>query len=157
MILLGIDPGLATTGFGLIEKKAVNQFICLDYGIIATKPNLSLGDRLVEIQKNLDELLKNSHPDYTALEELFFSKNIKTGLLVAQARGVILELLTRKNIPVMEIKPNTVKATLTGFGHAEKSQIQFMTKKLLNLPAIPKPDDAADALALAITCGMTLR
>lgn len=157
MIILGIDPGLATIGFGLIDKQQHNKFVCLDYGTIQTKPTFSIPERLTQIRTDLEKLLETSKPKQVAVEELFFSKNIKTGIQVAEARGVILEVINSKNIPLFEIKPNEVKSIVAGYGHAEKQQIQTMTKKLLNLPTTPKPDDAADALAIALTCGFLLR
>lgn len=153
MKILGIDPGIATTGFGLIEKKAYNQYVCLDYGIIKTKSTLSNAERLTQIRNDLEELLKISKPDHIGIEELFFSQNVKTGIQVAQARGVMLELINEKQIPFQEIKPNEIKSMITGYGHAEKQQIQGMVKDILNLPEIPKPDDAADGLAIALVCG----
>ena len=153
MKILGVDPGIATTGFGLIEKKSYNQYVCLDYGIIKTKPNLSDAERLTQIRNDLKELLKISKPDFIGIEELFFSQNVKTGIQVAQARGVMLELINEEQIPFQEIKPNEIKSMITGYGHAEKQQVQLMTKEILNLPEIPRPDDAADGLAVALTLG----
>lgn len=156
MRILGIDPGLATIGFGLIEKKDYNNLICLDYGIISTKPRLTLPERLSLIRNDLSELIETLKPDQISVEELFFSQNVKTGIQVAQARGVILELCNSKNLPILEIKPNQVKSMITGYGHAEKQQIQMMVMKTLDLKKIPKPDDASDALAIAIALAYQL-
>ena len=153
MKILGIDPGLATIGFGLIEKKDHNKYICLDYGIIKTKPIFTLAERLTQIRNDFDELLISTKPDHVGIEEIFFSKNVKTGIQVAQARGVLLELINEKQIPFTEIKPNEIKSMITGYGHAEKHQIQSMVKDILKLSETPKPDDAADGLAIALTCG----
>ncbi len=153
MKILGIDPGLATVGFGLVEKKGYNDYVCLDYGIISTKPTFTLAERLSQIREDLAELIDTAKPDHIGIEEIFFSQNVKTGIQVAQARGVMLELINEKQIPFTEIKPNEIKSMITGYGHAEKQQIQKMTKDILNLEKIPKPDDAADGLAIAIVCG----
>lgn len=153
MKILGIDPGLATIGFGLIEKKSHNQYVCLDYGIIKTSPTHTTARRLTQIRSDFLELLNLAKPDLIGIEELFFSQNVKTGIIVAQARGVLLQVIDEQKIPFLEIKPNEIKSMLIGYGHAEKQQIQKMTKAILNLEKIPKPDDAADGLAIAIVAG----
>lgn len=150
MKILGIDPGLATIGFGFIEKKDYNNFQALDYGIISTKSTLNDGERLSQIYDDLQNIINDLKPELVGIEELFFSQNVKTGIQVAQARGVILELINRNKIPYIEIKPNEIKSQIVGHGHAEKEQVQLMVKEILKLEKIPKPDDAADALAIAI-------
>ncbi len=149
MIILGIDPGTATTGFGLIKKEG-NKLYSISYGCIETKPNLAMPDRLNEIFKQTEKIIKKFKPDVMACEELFFFKNVKTVITVAQARGVLMVSGRRNKILVFEYTPLQVKQALTGYGRAEKMQMQKMVKILLNLDVIPKPDDAADALAIAI-------
>ena len=150
MITLGIDPGLATVGFGVVESVRGNDFNALEYGAILTKPNLSVEDRLCEIYDNVDELCKTFKPDAVSVEKLFFNTNEKTAINVAEARGVILLALKKNNIPIYEYTPLQIKQALTGYGRAEKKQIMYMVKTLLKLEKEPKPDDTADALAAAI-------
>lgn len=153
MKILGIDPGLATIGFGFIEKQSFNRFIAIDYGVITTKPTFTTAERLSQIYDDFQALLDDFKPELVAIEELFFSKNVKTGIQVAEARGVMLELINRNNIPCLELKPNEIKSQILGYGHAEKHQVQIMVQDILKLPELPKPDDAADALAIAIVAG----
>lgn len=150
-IILGIDPGLATTGFGVI-KNEIGKPILIDYGIISTPACKPLSCRLAEIHQGLNKIINKYNPDVCACEELFFCKNVKTALLVGQARGVILLTINEKKIPFAGYTPLQVKQTVCGYGHADKKQIQNMMKILLNLKKIPEPDDAADALAIAVTC-----
>ncbi len=147
--ILGIDPGTATTGWGIIseEKKEPKLEV---YGCIETSKHKTTVERLKEIASDLEEIIEKYKPDEVAVEDLFFFKNLKTAIKVAQARGVLLLIPGRKNIPVFEYTPLQVKQALTGYGRAEKSQIQWMVKEILKLSEIPKPDDAADALAVAI-------
>ena len=154
MIILGIDPGTATTGFGVIEYKKKNkkQIVCLDYGIIQTSPKQTTGERLIQLNFDLNEIIKKYKPEMAAVESLFFFKNLKTAMPVSQARGVILYTLSKKNIPFIELTPQQAKTSVTGYGKATKNQVQKMVQKLLFLEEMPKPDDAADALALAICC-----
>lgn len=150
-IILGIDPGLADTGYGVI--KADNQQITfLAYGSIKTAKTSDLPERLKEIGGQLEKIIKKYRPNKVGLEKLFFCKNVKTALLVGQARGVILATLAKYQLPLYELTPLAVKQGLTGYGGADKKQIQQMVKIVLKLKEIPKPDDAADALAIAI-CG----
>jgi crossover junction endodeoxyribonuclease RuvC len=149
MIILGIDPGTATTGFG-VTKKEGNKLYHIDYGCIETKSNTAMPDRLNEILKQTEKIIKKYKPEVMACEELFFFKNAKTVITVAQARGVLIVAARKNKIPVFEYTPLQVKQALTGYGRAEKEQMQKMIKILLNLDKIPKPDDAADALAVAI-------
>ncbi len=149
MIILGVDPGTALIGYGLI-KKAGKELKCLDYGCIKTDPQKSPALRLKELEKELKKIIKKHPPDVAAVEDIFFFKNLKTAMKVSQAKGVILLTLAKNNIPIFEYSPLQMKMGITGFGKAEKSQVQRMVQILLNLKTLPKPDDAADALALAI-------
>lgn len=149
MIILGIDPGTATTGFGVI-KKSKNKLSLINYGCINTQSELSDSQRLEIIFKSLKKNISKFKPDSVAIEELFFFKNIKTAIKVSQAYGVIVLAFKIACVPVFKYTPLQVKQAVVGFGRADKRQIQNMVKILLNLNQIPKPDDAADALALAI-------
>jgi crossover junction endodeoxyribonuclease RuvC len=148
-IILGIDPGIADTGYGVIKKNG-HELICLDYGSIKTKAKTELADRLEIINIELNKIIKKYKPDLTAVEELFFCKNVKTALIVGQARGVILLTAKQNKIPVVEFTPLQVKQAVSTYGRAEKIQVQRMVKLILNLKELPGPDDAADALAVAI-------
>lgn len=149
MIILGIDPGFARTGFGVIEEK--NKNLCMiDYGCISTSAGLTFPKRLKKIREELNGLIKKHRPDICSVEKIFFCKNTKTAIDVGQARGVVILTAAEKNLKILEFTPLQVKQFITGYGKAEKGQIQKMVKILLNLKEIPKPDDAADALALAI-------
>lgn len=148
-IIMGIDPGLATVGYGLIENNK-GKLKCVDYGAIKTKAGLSLEERLLLIQKDMASLIKNYQPKFCGVEELFFTKNVTNGLKVAHARGVILTELYKSGVPIYPFTPLQVKNNITGDGGAQKWQVQEMVKRILNLSKIPKPDDAADALAIAI-------
>lgn len=152
MRILGVDPGVATIGFGLIEADRGSQRL-LRYGVITTPAGLPLSSRLYQISRDMEELLGAFHPDEAAVEELFFSKNITTGIAVAHGRGVILLELERAGIPVYEYTPMQVKQAVAGYGGAEKRQVMLMTQRLLKMGEIPRPDDAADALAIAICHG----
>ncbi|MGN0771763.1 MAG: crossover junction endodeoxyribonuclease RuvC [Christensenellales bacterium] len=156
MRILGIDPGLAIVGYGVIDSEK-GIYRPVDCGVINTPKELSLPDRLAEIFKGMGELIDTFKPDQVAIEELFFTKNITTGISVAEARGVILLACRQRNIPMFEYTPNQIKQSLTGYGKADKKQIQFMITRLLGLKAVPKPDDAADALAIALTHAQTNR
>lgn len=150
MKILGIDPGTAIVGFGLIECKK-NKLKNIEYGCIYTSKDENMNRRLKKIFENLSELIDRFKPDAIAVEEIFYFKNNKTVISVSQARGVILLAAELKKIPIFEYTPLQVKMGITGYGRAEKKQIQLMVKKILNLDTIPKPDDAADALAIAVT------
>ena len=149
MRILGIDPGVAIVGFGVIEADRGQQRM-IQYGAINTEAGLPLAARLVQINRDLEELIGLYEPDEIAVEELFFSKNITTGIAVAHARGVILYTAEKMQIPVYEYTPMQVKQAVAGYGLAEKTQVMDMVRRLLKLKAVPKPDDAADALAIAI-------
>ncbi len=151
MIILGIDPGTATTGFGIIGYKK-KRLDCINYGAIETSPKHNAGERLKQLNFDLDQLLKEYGPDMAAVESLYFFKNLKTAMPVSQARGVIIYTLAKRNIPIIEYTPLQAKIAVTGYGKATKTQVQKMVKNILNLDKVPKPDDAADALAIAICC-----
>ena len=152
MRILGIDPGVATIGFGLVEADRTGARL-LQYGVITTPPGIPLSSRLCQISRDMVQLLDQFRPEEAAVEELFFSKNITTGIAVAHGRGVILLEVERSGVPVFEYTPMQVKMAVVGYGVAEKKQVMEMTKNLLSLAEIPKPDDAADALAIAICHG----
>lgn len=149
MIILGVDPGLAITGWGVIQNKK-DKMEMIDSGYISTSARFSLSSRLARIQKSIKKIIKKYHPQVLVCEELFFFKNLKTAVSVAQARGVILAAAYDLKISFEEYTPLQVKQAITGFGRAEKRQIQKMVQILLNLNSLPKPDDTADALAVAI-------
>ncbi len=149
MTILGIDPGYAIVGFGLVEAdKGTN--ILRRCGVITTPAGAPMAHRLFLIAQDLEALLGQFRPDAMAVEELFFNTNVTTAIGVAQARGVILMTAEKLGVPVFEYTPLQVKQAVTGYGRAEKQQVMEMTRRLLNLPAIPKPDDAADAVAIAL-------
>jgi crossover junction endodeoxyribonuclease RuvC len=150
MIVLGVDPGLSLTGWGLVSAPKRDSISMLGYGCIKTKPALSLTERLKIIYTELKSLIDNNHPDEMAVEELFFAKEARTVAAVGQARGAILLAAGLSGVPVFEYNPRSVKMGLTGYGSADKNQIQQMVKTFLRLKEIPKPDDAADALAIAV-------
>lgn len=149
LIIMGIDPGLATIGYGVLESEK-GKFTAIDCGVISTPAKTPITDRLVMIEKSLVVLLDKYKPDAVAVEELFFSKNTTTGIAVAEARGVILLTVSKHCQKLYEYTPNQIKQAVTGYGGADKYQMQQMTKNLLRLGAVPKPDDAADALAVAL-------
>jgi len=150
MAVIGIDPGTAITGFGIIEENPLGSLRVLDFGVIRTKANLKPEERLVSIYQQLGDVVSRQTIESAAVERLFFQKNTKTALSVGEARGVILLALTQKNIPLYEYNPVDIKQAVTGYGRADKPQMQQMVKVLLALEEIPRPDDAADALAIAI-------
>lgn len=156
MIILGIDPGLAIVGYGVIEAQK-GAFRPIDCGVINTPKSDTVPIRLNKIYDGMLSLIEKYKPDCIAIEELFFNTNITTGINVAQARGVVLLACQQKGLKMYEYTPLQIKQALTGYGKAEKKQIQFMVARLLNLKAVPKPDDAADGLAVALTHGQTAR
>ena len=149
MKILGIDPGYGITGFGLIDAQR-GQYRLLGCGAITTPPNTDFPWRLEVIYNDMTQLLQTAQPEAVAIEELFFSKNITTGIAVAHARGVILCTAEKLHLPIYEYTPMQVKQAVVGYGLAEKKQVMDMTRRLLKLKAVPRPDDAADALAIAI-------
>ena len=149
MRILGIDPGYGITGFGIVDAQR-NNFRLLQYGAITTPAGTDFPLRLQMIYNDMTELLMVSKPDVVAIEELFFGQNVTTGIGVAQSRGVILLAIQQAGIPIFQYKPMQVKQAVVGYGNASKHQVQDMTKRLLHLNAMPKPDDAADAIAIAL-------
>lgn len=149
MVILGIDPGFATVGFGCVRSEGGRQAL-LSCGAIRTSAEERLPARLLQIENDMAQLLDAFHPDAMAIEELFFTNNITTGIGVAQARGVILAAAERSRVAIFEYSPSAVKLAMTGYGKATKKQMMDMTKRLLGLKTTIKPDDAADAVALAL-------
>ena len=152
MKILGIDPGIGICGFGLIEASGRAGAKALDFGAVTTEVDAPLPSRLKELYDSLCEVFEQTKPEMVAVEKLFFSKNITTGIAVAEARGIVLLVAEQRGLPVYEYSPNEIKKALTGYGAAAKGQIQEMVRMHLSLEKKPKPDDAADALAVAITC-----
>ena len=150
-LALGIDPGIATTGYGLVRQLEDGSLQSEETGVITTTPDNTAPDRLVTLYQGLQSLLLAHKPDTAAVEKLFFQRNVSTAIAVGQARGVVLLALAQSGIEVFEYTPNEVKQAVAGYGSADKRQVQEMVRVLLNLEEIPKPDDAADALAVAIT------
>jgi len=155
IVILGIDPGLADTGFGVITIEK-NKLRMVDFGIIKTKAKIPLATRLNQIYNSLNRLIKTYKPDTIGVEQLFFCKNVKTALAVGHARGVIMLTAGKNKVTTKEFTPLQVKQALTGYGQASKKQVQQMVKVILSLKQIPKPDDASDALAIAICCAHCL-
>jgi crossover junction endodeoxyribonuclease RuvC len=150
MRIIGIDPGTATTGFGVIDiNRGRTTFV--DAGVITTPPTSPMPERLMTLHQELTQVVAETRPDIASVELLYFSTNVTTGISVGQARGVILLTLAEAGLPVAEYTPMQIKQAVTGYGGAKKSQIQDMVRTLLALPVIPHPDDAADGLAIAIT------
>ena len=150
MIILGIDPGYAIIGWGVIEYQA-NSFRPVAFGAITTPAHTAFEDRLLRIYDDTVEVIRRSRPDAVSIEKLYFNTNITTGIQVAHARGVIILAARQAGIPVYEYTPLQVKTAVTGYGKAKKPQVMEMTRRLLHLKEVPKPDDTADALAIAIT------
>lgn len=149
MLILGIDPGYAIVGFGLVDSQGQRQKL-VACGAINTPAGVRLSARLWQIANDLEELIGQFKPDALAIEELFFNNNVTTGIGVAQARGVIIMTAEKMGLPIYEYNPSQVKQAVVGYGKAEKRQVMDMTKRLLGLSAVPKPDDAADAVAIAL-------
>lgn len=155
MKILGIDPGSGIIGFGLVQKGSKPKM--LDAGVVRTTIGDADANRLVELYESMKELINELKPDVAAVEKLFFVQNVTTGMKVSQARGVILLAIAEAKIPIYEYSPNEIKMAMTGYGHAKKAQIQEMVRVQLGLKKKPSPDDAADALAVALTHMATLR
>jgi len=149
LIILGIDPGIATMGYGILNSEK-GKIEAVDYGVVITPKEENTPVRLAMLEKGLNSIIEKYKPDEIAIEELFFNKNVKTAIVVAQARGAILLTCIKRCERLYEYTPLQIKQGLTGYGRADKNQIQQMVKILLNLKNIPKPDDAADALAVAL-------
>ncbi len=156
MTILGIDPGYGIIGYGLVKYDG-RRFTPVQFGAIRTQIGAPMPDRLCELYDDLNTLLQTFHPEEAAVEELFFNQNITTGIQVAQARGVILLALAQKGLKPVSYAPSQVKMSVVGYGKAEKHQVMEMTRTLLGLDKVPRPDDAADALALAICHGHSMR
>jgi crossover junction endodeoxyribonuclease RuvC len=150
MLVLGIDPGTATTGYGLVRENPDASLVVVKYGAILTPAKMPMPERLLELHKQLSEILHLHRPDAAAVEKLFFQSNVRTALSVGQARGVALLSLAQAGLEVAEYTPLQVKSAVAGYGGAGKDQVQQMVRALLSLPEVPTPDDAADALAVAI-------
>jgi len=157
MVIVGFDPGLATLGYGVITTDIKKKPEMVDYGIISTPKDVNFALRLTMIEKGVKEIITTYKPDEIAIEELFFAKNVTTGINVAHARGVTLLTAVKMCDKIFEYTPLQIKQALTGYGRAEKNQIQQMVKTLLRLKAVPKPDDAADALAVALCHAQTYK
>ena len=149
MLILGIDPGFAITGYGVVDHTS-NKFTVIDYGVVNTKAGELFSSRLEQIDAKIGEIVEKYRPDAMAIEELFFNNNAKTAIMAAHGRGVALLACSKRGVPCYEYTPLQVKQNVVGYGRAEKKQVQQMVKVILNLREIPKPDDAADALAIAI-------
>ncbi|MBA2569869.1 MAG: crossover junction endodeoxyribonuclease RuvC [Chloroflexi bacterium] len=156
MIVLGIDPGTARTGYGIVERSG-SQLRALDFGCFETVKTLTLPERLVEIHRAIGELIDEHHPSVVGVERLFFNRNVQTAFAVGQARGVVLLAAAQHGLAVMEYGPHEVKIAVTGYGRAEKGQVQRMVQAVLGMAELPRPDDAADALAVAICLAHGLR
>ncbi len=149
--VLGIDPGFAITGYGIIQKKRQDLSV-LTYGVIKTKSTEPFDQRLKKLYQELERIIKTYHPEIVAIEELYFTNNAKTAIKVGQARGVVVMTAALNNLPIKNYTPLQIKQALTSYGRADKQQMQRMIKQVLSLSNMPKPDDAADALAVAYTC-----
>lgn len=154
--ILGIDPGFGRMGYGIVEEAGRDRFYAVAYGCLETPKADAFTNRLLAIEKECKKLLKNFKPDLVAIEQLFFSKNVTTGIAVSHARGVILLTCAHAGVPILEFNPLQIKQTITGYGAAKKDQMQRMVQMLLHMKEFPKSDDAADALAVAL-CGFLHR
>lgn len=157
MKILGIDPGTGICGFGVIEAGAGRKPTMLDNGVVTTPAGTPLAERLLDIYESMHEIIRLNRPDVVSIEKLFFTKNITTGIAVAEARGICLLVAKQSELPIFEYTPNEIKKTMTGYGSADKHQMQEMVRLHLGLEEVPKPDDAADALAAAITHSLVSR
>ncbi len=149
MLVLGIDPGTAITGYGLVNSTGSRKEL-IAYGVLETSPQMIMPDRLYKIGRDISDIIELHRPEAVAIEQLFHHRNAKTVIPVAQSRGVLIYAAVHAGLPVAEYTPLQVKQAITGYGQAEKKQVQAMVKQILGLPAVPRPDDAADALAIAI-------
>ena len=156
-LLLGIDPGMARTGYGLILQTVDGGLKLVDYGVIQTEPDEDQAQRLLRLEREILRVLDARPPQSSAVEKLFFERNVKTAMAVGQARGVALLTLARRGVPVTEYAPAEIKLTVAGYGSADKRQMQTMVRQLLRMSELPRPDDAADALAVAICHAHTSR
>lgn len=152
MRILGIDPGIAITGWSILDFDDKGNPHAVDYGAILTDKGLTVSQRLEELYRDMREILKKFKPDICGMEILLFTKNVKTGIVVGEARGIVLLAIEQSKLPVYEFTPQQVKMSVSGYGKADKKQVQRNVKMLCNLDEIPKPDDVADAIAVAIAC-----
>lgn len=150
MLVLGIDPGIGTTGYGVVGEDGQGEVVLLEYGAIQTQPGAPMPERLRVLHEGMTRVLRQHQPESVAVEQLFFGKNVTTAISVGQARGVVLLAAAEAGLHVYEYKPAEVKQALSGYGNADKRQMQEMVKLLLHLDQIPRPDDAADAVAIAV-------
>jgi crossover junction endodeoxyribonuclease RuvC len=150
MLVIGIDPGTASTGYGLIRQQSNDHLDLVEYGLISTAAGRSLPSRLLDLYSALNDLLERYQPTEAAVEKLYFQRNVSTALSVGHARGVVLLALAMANIPLEEYNPREIKLAVSGYGNADKHQMQVMVKVLMDMENVPQPDDAADALAIAI-------
>jgi crossover junction endodeoxyribonuclease RuvC len=157
MLVLGIDPGVATTGYGLVRENSAGNLECVDYGVIQTPAGDAMPERLSQLYHRLQEIILLHSPESGAVEKLFFQRNVKTAIAVGQARGVALLALAETHTPLAEYTPLEVKQAVTSYGGADKYQVQVMVQAMLGLKDLPRPDDAADALAIAICHISSLR
>ncbi len=157
MRILGVDPGTGICGFGVLEVRKKGTPVLIDAGAIKTPPHTPLKDRLLDIHDSLHEIIKEDKPDCISIEKLFFMQNITTGISVAEARGVVMLVAAQANLPIFEYSPNEIKKAMTGYGHADKKQMQEMVRTYLKMDEIIKPDDAADAVAAAIVHSMFMK
>jgi len=150
MLVIGVDPGTATTGYGLVREDENGNLHAVSYGVMTTPTSAPLSERLLALHRQLTDILLLHRPDAAAVEKLFFQRNVRTALAVGQGRGVVLLALAEAGLEVAEYTPLEIKQAVAGYGGAGKEQVQQMVRVLLDLPEIPRPDDAADALAVAI-------
>jgi crossover junction endodeoxyribonuclease RuvC len=150
MLVIGIDPGTAITGYGLVQEEHDGKLTVIDYGVIKTPAKMAMPKRLLHIYRELKEIVLLHRPDSGAVEKLFFQKNVRTAISVGQGRGVAILALAEVDMPVFEYSPSEIKSSISGYGDADKVQMQYMIKAILEIDEIPKPDDAADALAVAV-------
>ncbi|HUS85063.1 MAG: crossover junction endodeoxyribonuclease RuvC [Anaerolineales bacterium] len=158
MLVIGIDPGTARTGYGLIRQSVSGSLDLVDFGVIETSPDQPMSERLLKLHRDLQNLLSQHKPVEAAVERIFFQKNVKTAISVGQARGVAILALAEVGLNIKEYSPQDIKLAVTGYGAAEKGQVQRMVQNLLEMDDLPRPDDAADALAVAIChCAVSTR
>ena len=151
MLVLGIDPGTAITGYGLVRERADGALEAVAFGVIRTPARTPMAERLQQLYQEITALIERHQPDAAAVETLFFGKNVTTAITVAQGRGVILLALAEAHLPIRDSKPSEIKQAIAGYGNADKEQMQEMIRQLLELDELPQPDDAADGLGVAIT------
>jgi crossover junction endodeoxyribonuclease RuvC len=150
MLVIGIDPGTASTGYGLVREHQDGSLTAVNFGVISTPPQSEMPERLLHLFNCLQEIINLYHPQFGAVEKLYFNRNVRTAMSVGQARGIALLALAQEKLPVGEYTPREVKQAVVGYGNADKRQVQEMVKSILGLEQLPQPDDAADALAIAI-------